>query len=78
MIRMVFRKDKKSLIPFLKNLEFVKNTENSGKYRILSSFLLVLFTKMVWDGGDQLIMKEGIKLDRFIPISCPSETKRGV
>ena len=30
----------------------MKNTENSGKYRILSSFLLVLFTKMVWDGGD--------------------------
>ena len=56
----------------------MKNTENSGKYRILSSFLLVLFTKMVWDGGDQLIMKEGIKLDRFNSISCPGETRRGV
>ena len=68
----------KKCISISKNLEFMKNTENSSEYRILSSLLLVLFTKMVWDGGDQLIMKEEIKLDRFNSISCPGETRRGV
>ena len=74
---MVFMNDKKVYSDF-KNLESMKNAKNSDKYWILSSFSLVIFTNTVWHGGDQLIMKEGIKLDRFNSISCPSETKRGV
>ena len=46
----------------------MKNTENSWKTRILSSFLFAVFTQTVPDGENRLDMTEGIKLDWFFVI----------
>ena len=46
----------------------MKNTENSWKTRILSSFLFAVFTQTVLDGQNRLDMIEGIKLDWFFVI----------
>ena len=56
----------------------MENTKNPWKSKIMSSFLFVVFTYTVLHGGDRLIMKEGLELDCFIIIWCPSEHKRGV
>ena len=57
----------------------MKNTENSRKTRILSSFLYAVFTYTVPHGGDCLIMKEGLELDWFFVIgsfqAVPKTTK---
>ena len=53
---------------FLENLEFMENTENSWKTRILSSFLFAVFTQTMPDGENRLDMIENIKLDWFLVI----------
>ena len=57
----------------------MKNTENSRKTRILSSFLYAVFTYTVPHGGDCLIMKEGLELGWFFIIrsfqAVPKVTK---
>ena len=64
---MIIIKNEKS-ISILKNLEFMENTENSWKTRILSSFLYTVFTHTVLHGDDRLNMIEEIKLDCFFVI----------
>ena len=46
----------------------MKNTENSWKTRILSSFLFAVFTHTELHGENRLYMTEVIKLDRFFVI----------
>ena len=57
----------------------MKNTENSWKTRILSSFLYTVFTHTVLHGDDRLNMIEGVKLDCFFVIrsfqAVPKTTK---
>ena len=53
-----------------KNLEIFKNTDNSPKYEILTSFFNLVFTDTVGHGRDYPSMKAGVKLDRFKNIWC--------
>ena len=59
---LVFRIRNKKTIKIFENLEFMENTENSCKSKIMSSFLFAVFTYTVLHGGDRLIMKEGLEL----------------
>ena len=68
----------KTPFQFEKYLEFMKNAENSVKYRILSSFDSSRSSKSMWDGGDQIFMKARYMFDCFLRTRTVCMGLRGI